>query len=96
MNGVYYNMEMVKMLRCMWFHIHNLYSCYMIPNFTALLKDTCSMFLASGGYVIYRRRIWNKPQTLSDKCSNADSSGYIDDSTIRVSSLKISKLSEAI
>lgn len=28
----------------------------------------------------------NPPQTLnSDKCSNPDSSGYIDDSTIRVS-----------
>ena len=33
-----------------------------------------------------RRRYLNPPQTLnSDKCSNPDSSGYIDDSTIRVS-----------
>lgn len=35
--------------------------------------------------VLYRRRYLNKPQTLNDKCSNPDSSGYIDDSTIRVS-----------
>lgn len=34
---------------------------------------------------MYRRYRWNKPQTLSDKCSNPDSSGYIDDSTLRVS-----------
>jgi hypothetical protein len=34
-----------------------------------------------------RRKYLNPPQTLnSDKCSNPDSSGYIDDSTIRVSS----------
>lgn len=61
-----------------------------------MLKVTCFTFLASGGYVIYRRRLWNKPQTLSDKCSNADSSGYIDDSTIRVSSFKIFQLPEEI
>lgn len=36
-------------------------------------------------FVLYRRRYLNKPQTLNDKCSNPDSSGYIDDSTIRVS-----------
>lgn len=44
--------------------------------------------LALGGatsFVLYRRRYLNKPQTLNDKCSNPDSSGYIDDSTIRVS-----------
>lgn len=32
-------------------------------------------------FMIYRRRYINKPQTLSEP----DSSGYIDDSTIRVS-----------
>ncbi|XP_018896445.2 uncharacterized protein [Bemisia tabaci] len=37
-------------------------------------------------FVMYRRYRWNKPQTLSDKCSNADSSGYIDDSTLRENS----------
>lgn len=37
-------------------------------------------------FVLYRRRYLNKPQTLNDKCSNPDSSGYLDDSTIRVSS----------
>jgi len=42
--------------------------------------------VAGGGYVVYRHRLWNKPQTLSDKCSNADSSGYIDDSTLRENS----------
>ncbi|XP_077290627.1 uncharacterized protein LOC143914242 isoform X2 [Arctopsyche grandis] len=45
--------------------------------------------LALGGatsFVLYRRRYLNKPQTLNDKCSNPDSSGYIDDSTIRENS----------
>ncbi|XP_013177442.1 PREDICTED: integumentary mucin C.1 [Papilio xuthus] len=37
----------------------------------------------STGFVLYRRRYLNKPQTLNDKCSNPDSSGYLDDSTIR-------------
>jgi tRNA C32,U32 (ribose-2'-O)-methylase TrmJ len=36
-------------------------------------------------FILYRRRFLNKPQTLNDKCSNPDSSGYIDDSTLRVS-----------
>lgn len=36
--------------------------------------------------VAYRRYYWNKPQTFSDKCSNADSSGYIDDSTMKENS----------
>lgn len=39
----------------------------------------------STAFVLYRRRYLNKPQTLNDKCSNPDSSGYLDDSTIRVS-----------
>ncbi|OXU28759.1 hypothetical protein TSAR_003278 [Trichomalopsis sarcophagae] len=40
--------------------------------------------LGSLAFVVYRRRYLNPPQTLnSDKCSNPDSSGYIDDSTIR-------------
>ncbi|XP_067008843.2 uncharacterized protein [Anabrus simplex] len=37
-------------------------------------------------FVVYRRRYLNKPQTLNDKCSNPDSSGYIDDSTLRENS----------
>lgn len=37
----------------------------------------------STAFVLYRRRYLNKPQTLNDKCSNPDSSGYLDDSTIR-------------
>ncbi|XP_065219262.1 type-2 histone deacetylase 1 [Planococcus citri] len=36
--------------------------------------------------MLYRRYHWNKPQTLSDKCSNADSTGYIDDSTLKENS----------
>ena len=36
-------------------------------------------------FILYRRQFLNKPQTLNDKCSNPDSSGYIDDSTHRVS-----------
>ncbi|KYN07573.1 hypothetical protein ALC62_01393, partial [Cyphomyrmex costatus] len=40
--------------------------------------------VGSLGFIIYRRKYLNPPQTLnSDKCSNPDSSGYIDDSTIR-------------
>lgn len=42
--------------------------------------------IGAGSFVFYRRQYWNKPQTLSDKCSNADSSGYIDDSTLRENS----------
>lgn len=44
-------------------------------------------------FVLYRRRYLNKPQTLNDKCSNPDSSGYLDDSTIRVSSNLVCMLS---
>lgn len=43
--------------------------------------------VGSTAFVLYRRRYLNKPQTLNDKCSNPDSSGYLDDSTIRVSNL---------
>ncbi|XP_008554794.1 uncharacterized protein LOC103576375 [Microplitis demolitor] len=40
--------------------------------------------MISFGFIMYRRKYLNPPQTLnSDKCSNPDSSGYIDDSTIR-------------
>ncbi|XP_058795504.1 uncharacterized protein LOC131666681 [Phymastichus coffea] len=40
--------------------------------------------VGSLSFIMYRRRYLNPPQTLnSDKCSNPDSSGYIDDSTIR-------------
>ncbi|KAF7996844.1 hypothetical protein HCN44_002490 [Aphidius gifuensis] len=40
--------------------------------------------MASFGFLMYRKKYLNPPQTLnSDKCSNPDSSGYIDDSTIR-------------
>ncbi|XP_075217851.1 uncharacterized protein LOC142322657 [Lycorma delicatula] len=42
-----------------------------------------SSVIGAVSFVVYRHRYWNKPQTLSDKCSNADSSGYIDDSTLR-------------
>uniref|UniRef100_A0A8D8VFM2 Uncharacterized protein n=1 Tax=Cacopsylla melanoneura TaxID=428564 RepID=A0A8D8VFM2_9HEMI len=42
--------------------------------------------LGAVSFIMYRRYRWNKPQTLSDKCSNPDSSGYIDDSTLRENS----------
>lgn len=45
--------------------------------------------VAATSFVMYRRRYLNKPQTLNDKCSNPDSSGYIDDSTMRVSFFKL-------
>lgn len=35
-------------------------------------------------FVIYRNRGLNRPQVLNDRCSNPDSSGYIDDASIRV------------
>lgn len=38
------------------------------------------------GLVLYRRRYINHPQSLNDKCSNLDSTGYIDDNTIRENS----------
>lgn len=39
-----------------------------------------SFLVSAAGVMVYRRRYINKPQTLSEP----DSSGYIDDSTIRV------------
>nr|CAD7411682.1 unnamed protein product [Timema poppensis] len=39
--------------------------------------------MSAVSYVMYRRHYLNKPQTLNDKCSNQDSSCYIDDSTLR-------------
>lgn len=51
-------------------------------SFAALVLTALA---GSTGFVLYRRRYLNKPQTLNDKCSNPDSSGYLDDSTIRVS-----------
>ncbi|XP_026461196.1 uncharacterized protein LOC113362912, partial [Ctenocephalides felis] len=41
---------------------------------------------SAASFVLYRTRYLNNPQTLSDKCSNPDSSGYIDDSTMRENS----------
>lgn len=38
-------------------------------------------------FVVYRNRGFNRPQVLNDRCSNPDSSGYIDDASIRVPSL---------
>lgn len=35
-------------------------------------------------FVVYRNRGFNRPQVLNDRCSNPDSSGYIDDASIRV------------
>lgn len=35
-------------------------------------------------FVVYRNRGLNRPQVLNDRCSNPDSSGYIDDASIRV------------
>lgn len=37
-------------------------------------------------YFLYRNRGFNRPQVLNDRCSNPDSSGYIDDASVRVSS----------
>lgn len=40
-------------------------------------------------FVIYRNRGFNRPQVLNDRCSNPDSSGYIDDASIRVMKLTL-------
>ncbi|XP_053983190.1 uncharacterized protein LOC128878744 isoform X2 [Hylaeus volcanicus] len=51
---------------------------------SCLLTVVLLSTMGSLGFIMYRRRYLNPPQTLnSDKCSNPDSSGYIDDSTIR-------------
>lgn len=36
-------------------------------------------------YFLYHNRGFNRPQVLNDHCSNPDSSGYIDDASVRVS-----------
>lgn len=36
-------------------------------------------------FIVYRNRGFNRPQVLNDRCSNPDSSAYIDDASIRVS-----------
>lgn len=41
-------------------------------------------------YLIYRNQGFNRPQVLNDRCSNPDSSGYIDDASVRVSLLPFS------
>lgn len=38
-------------------------------------------------FIMYRNRGLNRPQVLNDRCSNPDSSGYIDDASIRVTKL---------
>lgn len=40
-------------------------------------------------FVLYRHLSWNRPQTLSDKFSNDESTGYIDDTAFRVSFMRI-------
>ena len=49
----------------------------------AVFAICCGVTMA--GIVFYRRRFLNKPQALSEP----DSSGYIDDSTIRVTKFHI-------
>jgi len=44
------------------------------------------------GFVIYRHSIWNRPQTLSDKFSNDESTGYIDDTAFRENSEELYSL----
>ena len=45
---------------------------------------------AVAGFMLYRRTMLNKPQTLNDKISNPDYSSYIDD-TLRVSAGKLNQ-----
>lgn len=49
----------------------------------------CAVFvgiICAVSYFLYRNRGFNRPQVLNDRCSNPDSSGYIDDASVRVSS----------
>lgn len=39
--------------------------------------------LSAVSFVLYRYRTFNRPEALNDYCSNLDSSGYIDDTSIR-------------
>ncbi|XP_056646270.1 uncharacterized protein LOC130451336 isoform X1 [Diorhabda sublineata] len=39
--------------------------------------------LSGISYFIYRYRGFNRPQVLNDRCSNPDSSGYLDDASVR-------------
>lgn len=41
--------------------------------------------LCGFSYFMYHNRGFNRPQVLNDHCSNPDSSGYIDDASVRVS-----------
>jgi hypothetical protein len=68
---------------------------FFFPSLIEAFPDICSdlitvllNIIGAVSFVLYRRRFLNKPQTLNDKCSNPDSSGYIDDSTLRVSAHK--------
>lgn len=51
-----------------------------------------SLAVSAVGVMLYRRRYINKPQTLSEP----DSSGYIDDSTIRVRSPEMERAFQTI
>lgn len=44
-------------------------------------------------FFLYRNQGFNRPQVLNDRCSNPDSSGYIDDASVRVSSYMKERLS---
>lgn len=44
------------------------------------------LLLGIVGFMIYRHFSWNRPQTLSDKFSNDESTGYIDDTALRENS----------
>jgi len=77
------NMYVVSV--CVW-------QVFFLPSLIEAFLDICSdlipvllNIIGAVSFVLYRRRFLNKPQTLNDKCSNPDSSGYIDDSTLRVS-----------
>jgi hypothetical protein len=63
------------------------------PILDSKLKNAIFVFAMSGavaGFMLYRRSILNKPQTLNDKISNPDYSSYIDD-TLRVSAGKLNQ-----
>ncbi|XP_044766354.1 uncharacterized protein LOC123322446 [Coccinella septempunctata] len=50
----------------------------------------CCVFLiaifCSIGYFLYNNRGFNRPEVLNDHCSNPDSSGYLDDTSVRENS----------
>lgn len=62
-------------------------------NYVVINNNNIYIFLGVISFVLYRHLSWNRPQTLSDKFSNDESTGYIDDTAFRVSQIFMSYFS---